>query len=116
MPRRISYGEVVFVVWYVIVGTLAAFGALCVLWVLFGFLLPGCGGGVIFCLSREENARHIFRRYRWLRDLGLVRSRLVILTDPETAAEVIQREWEKFDGPGTGNPPRHHQRGGVSEL
>ncbi|MBQ8579976.1 MAG: hypothetical protein IJ448_04700 [Oscillospiraceae bacterium] len=103
-------------VWYVIIGTLAAFGALCVLWVLFGALLPNCGGGVIFCLCREKNVRHIARRYHWLRDLGLVRSRLVILSDPETAAAVIQHEWEKIDGSGVGDPPGHRQRGGISEL
>ncbi len=63
---------------FVIVGVLAAFGALCVLWVLFGCLLPRPGGCklVYVCDGREEA---VLRRYFWLRDLGLLRCPLVLI-------------------------------------
>ncbi len=63
---------------FVIIGVLAAFGTLCALWVLFGFLLPrprGCRL-VYFCDGREES---VLRRYFWLRDLGFLRCPLVLI-------------------------------------
>ncbi len=62
---------------FVILGVLAAFGALCILWVLFGTLLPHPGGRLVYtCDGREEAA---VRRYLWLRDLGLLRCPLVLI-------------------------------------
>ena len=103
-------------VWYVILGMLAAFGTLCILWILLGFLLPGSGRGIIVCLCREEDAVHLQRRGCWLRDLGLIRSPVLITSDPQEMQERLLREWTKFDAAGNGDPSRNHQRGGVSEL
>ena len=65
--------------WYVILAFLAAFGALCALWVLLGGWLTGCRGGeIILCCARGTEVA-VLRRYRWLRGMGLVRSRLILL-------------------------------------
>ncbi len=66
------------VVGFVMIGMLAAFGALCAAWMLFGFLLPGAKGGVLVCLckGREEA---VIRRYLWLHGAGLLTCPLVLL-------------------------------------
>ena len=63
---------------FIIFGVLAAFGALAVLWALFGFLLPGHRGlaMVYLCRGREEA---VVRRYIWLRDLGLLHGPLILV-------------------------------------
>ena len=62
----------------IIIGVLAAFGGLCVLWVLFGFLLPGQRGSVTVFLCRGgEEEHHLIHRHRWLQDLGLIHAPLV---------------------------------------
>ncbi len=63
---------------FVILGMLAAFGALCAAWMLFGFLLPGAKGGVLVCLckGREEA---VIRRYLWLYGAGFLTCPLVLL-------------------------------------
>lgn len=66
---------------YVIVGALAAVGAMSILWVFFGWLLPGMTGGVLVYLRRPCEGS--LRRYRWLRELGLVRCPLLIVTEEE---------------------------------
>lgn len=73
-------------VMWIILGALAAFGALSVLWVLFGSLLIRHGGTVMVCLhpDPEQSIRH----HRWLRDLGLIRCPMLVVG---TAGE---------DGPG----------------
>lgn len=62
----------------IVLCVLAAFGALSVLWGLFGLLLPGQRGTVTvhLCRGREEAA---VRRCRWLRDMGLLHSRLILV-------------------------------------
>ncbi|MBE6923766.1 MAG: hypothetical protein E7466_00805 [Ruminococcaceae bacterium] len=63
---------------WIVIGVLAAFGALCILWVLFGFLLPGQRGSVTVYLCRGgEQEEPLIRRHRWLRDLGLTHSPLI---------------------------------------
>ncbi len=62
---------------WVILGALAAFGALCALWVLFGALLPGQRGTVMVCLQPDPDAA--VRRHRWLRDLGLLRCPVIVV-------------------------------------
>ena len=65
---------------WILVGMLAAFGALCVLWVLFGFLLPVQHGMVTVCLCRGQGQEeHLIRRHRWLRDMGLTHSPLILI-------------------------------------
>lgn len=65
---------------WIVIGALAAFGGLCVLWVLFGFLLPGQRGAVTVCLCCGNGAEEaLIRRYHWMRDVGLVHCPLVLL-------------------------------------
>lgn len=121
---------------YICVGMLAAFGALCALWCLFGWLLTGCRGGVlIYRGGSETDERFFVRRYLWLRGMGLLNCPLVLVArEPEEP----ERRWlerqgiilcgpaelsarlgigaEEIDGTGNGDPPGCHQRRGVSEL
>ncbi|MBE6977811.1 MAG: hypothetical protein E7438_04125 [Ruminococcaceae bacterium] len=63
---------------YVVLGLLAAFGGYCVLWALFGFLLPGncrCTM-VVLCSPTDESA--LLRRLLWLRETGLLRCGLLL--------------------------------------
>lgn len=60
-------------IWYVILGLLAAFGLFCAMWAAFGFFLPGSEKCtlVVLCHPRQEPA--LLRRLLWLRGLGLLR-------------------------------------------
>ena len=65
--------------WYVIVGFLAAFGALCACWTLLGAWLVDAKPCRIVLLpapGREETAA---RRYLWLRQLGLIRGEIILV-------------------------------------
>lgn len=78
--------------WYVLLGFLAAYGALSALWACFGWLLPGLKGcAVVYLGSPGEGIR---RRYRWLRGLGLIGCPfLAVSADRETEEiEVCSRE------------------------
>lgn len=67
-------------VWYWILGTLAAFGAFCALWSCFGFLLSGDKGCVMVCLCPpEDQALACVRRYHRLKAWGLFRGSLVLV-------------------------------------
>lgn len=75
------------IVW-IILTVLAAFGGLCALWALFGFLLPGQCGAAMVCVCRgDAGEEQIIRHYGWLRDLGLVRSPLLLVDDGITEDE-----------------------------
>lgn len=121
---------------YICVGMLAAFGALCALWCLFGWLLPaGRGGVLVYRGESEADARFFARRYLWLRGMGLLDCPLVLAArepeEPErrylesrgielcSPAELSARLGigaEEIDGTGNGDSPGRHQRRGVSEL
>ena len=110
------------VIW-ILLTVLAAFGALCVLWALFGFLLPGQRGAALVCVCRPGNQEEaIIRHYGWLRDLGLLRAPLLLidggLTEeerarllkcrqgvticgPEELVSRLEQERNKLDGTGT---------------
>ena len=65
---------------YLVLGTLAAFGLVSALWALYGFLLPPYRDGVLFAPGRPGAAEGSFaRRYFWLRELGLIRGKLVLV-------------------------------------
>lgn len=67
-------------VWYICLGTLAAFGALCAGWACFGGLLRGSTGGAVVCLCRGDGGElPLIRRYSWLRDMGLIRGPLLLV-------------------------------------
>ena len=113
-------------------GTLAAIGMLSILWVCFGWLLPGAAGGAVVCRGWPEEG--LLRRYRWLRELGLLTWPLLIVAEvqvedteqffgsgieicsPDALADRLEQERTYLDGTGNGDPPGRHQRRGVSEL
>jgi hypothetical protein len=117
---------------WVIIGTLAAFGMLCVLWALFGWLFSGGSGGFLVCPDASCNqGRGFLRRYLWLRGMGLYRcplyaadrglsdgekrwleARGIVLYSPEPGHGIGADE---IDGR-NGDPPGCHQHRGVSEL
>ena len=61
--------------WMILI-TLAAFGAFSALWVFFGFLLPAGG-----------NEEPLIRRYLWLWNMGLVRCPLLLVDCGLTEAD-----------------------------
>ncbi len=65
---------------FIVLTILAAFGGLCVLWILFGFLLPGQRGAAAVCLCRSGAMEEpVIRRYLWLYNTGLVRCPLLLV-------------------------------------
>ena len=65
---------------WIVLGVLAAFGALCAIWSLLGFLLPGQRGAVAVCLCRGDGTEEaLIRRHRWLHDVGLIHCPLILL-------------------------------------
>lgn len=64
----------------IVLTVLGAFGLLCALWVVFGFLLPGGRGAATVLLCRGEPGEEaVLQRYLWLYNTGLVRSPLLIV-------------------------------------
>jgi len=117
---------------YIILGTLAAIGLLSIVWVCFGWLLPGGEGGILVCTEPSEA---FLSRCWWLRELGLLRLPLVIalrepsdqgkmglldndieICSPETLVSRLEQERLHRDGTGNGDPAGRHQRRGISEL
>lgn len=70
-------------IWYVLIGLFGAFGLFAALWILLGGWLTGCRGGTVVVHCQADCAETVMRRYRFLRQLGLVRSRLLLVTDRE---------------------------------
>ena len=114
------------------IGALASFGVFCVLWTVFGWLLSG-GRGTVVCLGEPAGAVLLARRLRLLRELGLFRGRLVLLTDEKNAGEdvalsgveiITPEEFsrqmklgaEEFGAAGDGDFAGHRVGGGLSEL
>lgn len=65
---------------YLIIIVLAAFGFLCALWVVFGFLLSGHRGASTVCLCKSGLAEEpVIRRYLWLYHLGLLKSPILLV-------------------------------------
>ena len=90
---------------YVLLGLLAAFGLVCMMWVLFGFLLPGSRRCTVVVLCSPEQETALLRRLLWLRELGLLRCGIYLsgrgLTDHQR--RYIQRKYRsvEFFDPGT---------------
>ena len=72
--------------WYFLVGTLAAFGALCALWVSFGWLLSACWDGCLVYLGKRGKPGFV-SIYLWLRNLGVVRCPLIVIDQGLTETE-----------------------------
>ncbi len=79
---------------YLLIGALAAVGFVSAGWALFGWLLPG-GSLTAVCFCRP-GGRGIAaaRRWRWLRDAGLLQGTLLAVDCGLTEAE--QRELERL--------------------
>lgn len=76
---------------YIVLGTLAAFGLVSALWVLYGFLLPANSGGGLYAPARPGVTEDSFaRRYIWLWELGLLREELTMVDFGISDAE---RDW-----------------------
>lgn len=112
---------------YVIVGMLAAFGALSVLWAMLGWLLPGGKGCALVCCGAPDVG--ILARAKWLKSLGLLNIPLLAVMEADgivyPGTEICSREellprleQERRQGNGTGDAdhPGCSQCRGVSEL
>lgn len=104
-------------VFYVIIGALAAFGLVCALWAALGWLLPGSTGAALVCLALPGEAEEaVARRYRWLRELGFFSGPLLLVRqdaqaqppypgmefcEPEELLSRLELERKKLDGTGT---------------
>ena len=110
----------------ILFGSLAAFGALSILWTALGWLLPAGRGCVLVCYGLPDTG--IVSRWKWLNGLGLLRCPLVAVTEeafPDTETEQcspdallsrLEMERNRFNGTGNGDPPGHHRCRGISEL
>lgn len=112
---------------YVLLGALAAFGLLSMVWASLGWLLPSGRGCALVCFGKPDPG--ILSRYKWLRGLGLLSCPLLVVADdpgePEDGIEIctgeellsrLEMERNRFHGTGNGDPPGRDQRRGVSEL
>jgi len=110
-----------------LLGTLAAFGALSLLWALFGWLLPAASGCAVVFYGAAEG--EIFTVFKWLRSLGLLKCPVLVVTEealsglPDveycTGEELLPRlkeERNRYYGTGTADPAGHSQCRGISEL
>ena len=110
---------------FVLIGFLAAYGAVSVLWAGLGWLLPGLRGCALVYMGTPEEG--VCRRYRWLRGLGLISCPFLAVTENERSEEIevcgreelmerLDWEAERFGGTGTGDHSGRGQRRGISEL
>jgi len=75
---------------YVLIGALAAFGLLCVIWVGYGFFLPKAVGGVIVYPGKlTEQGMNFTLRCIWLREMGLLNCPLIAVDCALTEGERI---------------------------
>ena len=75
---RIGLWGGVDMIWYIMLGTLAAFGLFCVLWVLLGCLLPGSQRCTVVLLCEPKEELALLRRLLWIRELGLFRCGILL--------------------------------------
>ena len=119
--------EVVALLMYCLVGALAAFGALCVLWACLGWLLPGGKGCALVCWGEPDE--EIFARYKWLKEAGWLNIPLLMVAEASETAypeveicsgkDLLSRlEWERnrYHGTGNGDSSGRGQRRDFSEL
>ena len=64
--------------WYFLIGVLAAFGVVCILWILYGGLLGKTTGGVLVCLCDGSREEALLLRYSQLRSAGLLSCPLIL--------------------------------------
>lgn len=121
--------------WYIMVGSLAAFGALCALYIVAVLFTRHLPGSVMLCRGvtcRQELM--LITRHSRLYALGLLKCPLIMIdssfTPKEqqllckkhpnlmfyTQADYIACFSGEKDHAGTADPTRHHPNGGVPEL
>ena len=120
---------------YVIIGALAAFGLMCVIWIGCGAALPDSRKGLLLLSAPlDEETLNAVRRWIWLREMGLLYTPMAAVDD---GLEDAQRSWLEGQGfiiysraelarklgigenridTGTGDLTGRHQCGGVPEL
>lgn len=103
---------------YVVLGLLAAYGAFCMLWAAFGWLLPGLQGCILVCFGRPE--AESFAKYKWLRGIGMLDCPFVVVSEEATDSpdmEIctgkdllsrLEMERKRFDGTGNGDHSGNH--------
>ena len=78
--HRMLWG--VAMLWYVMIGFFAAVGALALLWLWIGLILSPFHREEVGIVCPPGREAALLRRYRWLRELGLVRCSIVLLDSP----------------------------------
>ena len=112
---------------YSILGMLAAFGVVSLLWAAFGWLLREEQGWILVRFGMPE--KEILTKFKLLRGLGILEVPLVAVAEQPVQGpaeiEICSREdllsrleWERkrFDRTGNGDYPGRHQCRGISEL
>lgn len=121
--------------WYVLMGFLAAFGALCALWVLFGLLFHAPIRCHLAVTCPKNGEITVIRRFCRFRELGMIHSDLTVLNSELNARQqhairkkfpyirfMNRQSWlseyaeEDASRAGTGDLTGNHRSGGVSEL
>lgn len=108
----------------VILSAFAAFGAICAVWAVLGWLIPGLRGERVLVICTTPAA---LRHCCWLRDWGLLRGCVCFAGEPSPSriidfgklrAEDTERitEQEETYGTGNGDHTGHHRCRGISEL
>lgn len=112
----------------IVLGAMAAFGLISVLWALLGWLLPGGSGAVLVCWGDPDEG--IRCRVKWLQSLGLLSSPLLIVSEteepflqngmeycsPEQLCIRLKQERNRVYGTGNGDPSGNRSGGGLPEL
>ena len=124
--------------WMIVLGAMAAFGAICILRVLFGWMLPGFEDGILLItVSAGIPESFSIRRYVYLKELGLLNCTMLAvdlglseterkwllqqncgieIVDPEDLNGWLELERNRIDRTGNGDHSGRDQRRGVSEL
>lgn len=80
---------------FLVIGTLAAFGAWAMIWTLFGFLLPQQRGTMLVHLCRGRQGA-VVRHWNRLRELGLLHCPLILLECPQQEQERLAQKDVEF--------------------
>lgn len=123
--------------WMIVFGMMAAFGAACILWVLFCWLLPAAEDGILLCSASAGLPESLcIRRYVYLKELGLLECTVLVvdlglseterkwlqqscgieIVDPGDLHGRLELERNRIDRTGNGDHSGRDQRRGVSEL
>ena len=74
---------------YVVIGTLAAFGLLCGVWVLCGLFTKYPSGKLLYI---GDDTRLFAQRYLWLREMGLIRCPVAVLEPEEALTQWLEAQ------------------------